>query len=276
GPPGHESLDRQGGRKSIFPGISYPVPVDSISVQDGGEAPAPPVPVDRDRIQLVFLGDGKAAKAVASFRRLLDIPDERCRDLTGSMLPADEQLAQLEQLVRDLDPEAVSDVLVVFAGSGSKDPDAGVRLHVRATDPEHPVTASVIGLASLLECLQDDQHRIRGYVILDAVDIRGQPVGPTGPKPVPVLTLGRGDGSGRGLAEIWKGLPMPPPELVTKLPHWGPLSLQDLHGLVGGELLEDGHSPARQVGPVRRPRAPPPQGPATAARTARTAGIRDH
>src|SRR5262245_42514184 len=131
GPPGHESLDRQGGRKSIFPGISYPVPVDSISVQDGGEAPAPPVPVDRDRIQLVFLGDGKAAKAVASFRRLLDIPDERCRDLTGSMLPADEQLAQLEQLVRDLDPEAVSDVLVVFAGSGSKDPDAGVRLHVR-------------------------------------------------------------------------------------------------------------------------------------------------
>src|SRR5262249_7403750 len=159
-----------------------------------------------------------------------------------------------------LQPGAVSAVLVVFGGSGSKDPDAGVRLHVRATDPEHPVTASVIGLASLLECLQDDQHRIRGYVILDAVDIRGQPVGPTGPKPVPVLTLGRGDGSGRGLAEIWKVLAMPPQELVTKLPHWGPLSLQDLHGLVGGELVEDEHSPARQVGLIPSPLAWPREG----------------
>jgi hypothetical protein len=262
GRPGHGPPDRRNGRKSVFPGISYRIPVDTASARDKdkGEAPAPPVPVDRDRIQLVLLGDGKAAEAVASFRRLLDIPDERCRDLSGSMLPAGEQLAQLEQLVRDLDPEAVSDLLVVFAGSGSKDPDTGVRLHVRATDPEHPVTASVIGLGRLLECLQDDRHRIRGYVILDAVDAHGQPVGPTGPKPVPVLTLGRGDGGGRGLAEIRDVLDLSAEKLVMKLPHWGPLSLQDLHALVGGELVEDEQSPARQVGLIPSPLAWPREG----------------
>src|SRR5690242_7302636 len=94
GPPGHEPRERPDVTESGCPGISYQIPVNAAAAQDGGAAPEPPVPIDRDRIQLVLLGDGEAAGAVASFRRLLDIPPERCYDLFGSELPAGEQLAQ--------------------------------------------------------------------------------------------------------------------------------------------------------------------------------------
>jgi hypothetical protein len=252
GPPSHEPRERPDVTKSGFPGISYEIPMGTAIPQDGGEAPEPPVPVDRDHIQLVLLGYGDAAEAVTSFRRLLAIPDERCRDLFGSGLPADEQLAQLKQIMQDLDPEAVSDVLVVFAGTGSKNPDAGVQLQVRAIDPARPAT-SVIGLASLLDCLQDDRYR--SCVILDAVDGQGEPVNPTVPNPVPVLTLGREGAGGHGLAAIHTALTLPPQELAGKLRHWGPLSLQDLRVLAGGQLVAVEDSPPLQVGLIPSPLA---------------------
>ena len=250
-PPGHEPRDRSDSRTADFPGIS-----DTAGEQDSVAAPAPAAPVDRNRIELILLGDGEDAdEAVASFRRLLDIPPERCCDLFGSELAADEQLARLTRLVQDLDPEVVSDVLVVYAGTGSNDRDAGVRLRVRATDAATRAT-STIGLVNLLECLTDDRQQVRSCVILDVVDAEGRPVGPTTPGQVPVLALGRG-AAGRGLAEVQEVLAMPTEELIGKLPHWGPLSLRDLHALVGGELVADEHSPASQVGLIPSPLAWP-------------------
>jgi hypothetical protein len=261
GLPQHGRLDRQDGMKCGFPGISYSVPVDTGRAQDRRDTQGPTVPVDPDRIQLVLLGDGEATcgEAISSFHRLLDVRPDRCRDLFGSGLSAVEQLGELTGLVRDLDPEAVSDVLVIFAGRGSNLPDAGVRLHVRATDPDHPATTS-LDLAALLECLQDDQHRLRSCVILDAVDAQGQPIGPAAPTAVPVLKLGRGDRGGRGLAEIRQALAKPPEDLARKLPYWGPLSLADLRMLAEGELVAHEHSPAYQIGLVPSPLAWPREG----------------
>jgi hypothetical protein len=255
GPPSHQRRDRQNGRESRFPGISYRISADTVGTQPGGEPPAPPVPADPNRIQLVLLGAGNAAEDVAWFRRLLDVPDERCLDLFGSELSARRQLARLTKLIQDLDPEAVSDVLVVVAGTGSKDPDTGVRLHVRTTDPDQPATSS-IGLANLLEALQDKQHRVRSYVVLDVVDAGGHPVGPAEPKSVPVLTLGR-EGGGRGLSTVREALAMPAAELTKKLQHWGSLSLQDVTVLAGGSLVAREGSPAHLVGLIPSPLAWP-------------------
>jgi hypothetical protein len=258
GQPGHDPREREIGH---FPGAAYQVLVDTEGLQDRGEMPESTVTVDRDRIQLILLGDGDdSAGAVASFRRLLDVATKRCCDLFGSDLPADAQLGKITEVVQGLDTEQVSDVLVVFAGTGSGDPDAGVRLHVRATDPLHPLTTSVISLAGLLECLQDNQHRLRSCLILDAVDAHGQPVGPATPALTPVLTLGRGNRGGHGLAEIQEALAKPLEELTEKLPHWGALSLKDLRGLVGGELVASDHSPASLVGLVPSPLAWPRRG----------------
>jgi TIR domain len=262
GPPSHGPLDRQDGKKSRFPGISYRISAGTAYDQDSGEAATVPVlvpvPVERNRIQLILLGAGKAAERVASFRRLLDIPDERCLDLFGSELSADDQLAELTELVKGLDPEAVSDVLVVVAGTGSKDSDDGVRLHVRATEPAESPTTS-IGLTELLKGLQDKQHRLRSCVILDVVDGQGQPVGPTAQTAVPVLTLGDKEG-GRGLARIHEELARPAEELTKKLPHWGLLSLHDLTVLAGGHLVAREGSPAYGVGLIPSPLAWPREG----------------
>ena len=261
GPPGHGPRDRRNGQKCRFPGIAYSVSIDTASSLDHQDTQEPAVPIDRDRIQLILLGDGEetCSAAVASFRRLLDVRPERCLDLLGSGLSAAAQFGELTDLVRDLDPEAVSDVMVIFAGTGSNPPDAGVRLHVRATDPEHLATTS-LNLAALLDCLQDDQHRLRSCVILDAVDAEGQQVGPTAPTPVPVLKLGRGARGGCGLAEIEQALAEPPEALARKLPHWGPLSLDDLRVLANGVLVGYEHSPARQVGLIPSPLAWPRAG----------------
>lgn len=256
--PRYSPRDRQNGQRSGFPGTAYSIAADTAGAADRHEPPT--VPVDRDRIQVIVLGDGQAAgETVRSFLRLLDVHPERCCDLFGSDLTAAEQLAGLTELVRDLDPEAVSDVLVIFAGTGSNSSDAGVRLHVRATDPAHPATTSLY-LAALLECLQDDQHRLRSCVILDAVDADGRPVGPTAPALVPVLKLDRGDRGDRGLARIQAALASPLEELVRKVRHWGPLSLADLRVLADGELVAHEHSAAYQIGLVPSPLAWPREG----------------
>ncbi len=255
GQPRRASRERRAGR---FPGIAYRVSVDAPRAGASREPPRRTVPISRDRIQLVLLGAGAARhEAVASFRRLLDVRPDRCCDLFDSELSAAEQLDELDKLMRDLDPDEVSDVLVVFAGEGSGDRTAGVRLHVRATDPKRPVTTSVIGLADLLERLQDGQHRLRGYVILDAVDAGGRPVGPASPAPVPVLELG-GDAGG-GLARIQEALAQPPGDLLRQLGHWGPLSLEDLNVFVHGELVAEEHSPARETRQACRQEARRPE-----------------
>jgi hypothetical protein len=260
GPPEHDRLDRRG-KKCGFPGTAYNVSIDIVSSPARQDAQGPTVPIDRDRIQLILLGDGDGtcAAAVASFRRLLDVRPERCLDLVGSPVPAAQQLDRLTDLVRGLDPEEISDVMVIFAGTGSNRPDAGVRLHVRATDPNHLATTS-LDLAALLECLQDDQHRLRSCVILDAVDAVGQQAGPAAPASVPVLKLGRGDRGGCGLAEIEQALAEPPEVLAGKLSHWGPLSLADLQVLVAGTLVGHEHSPAGQIGLIPSPLAWPREG----------------
>jgi TIR domain len=253
----HDPRDRQNGQKSGFPGIAYSISADAVRAPDRDEPPGPTVPVDRHRIQVILLGDGEAAgEAVRSFCHLLGVGPERCCNLFGSGLSADEQVATLAGVMQDLNPEAVSDVLVIFAGTGSNPADAGVRLDVRATDPAHPATTS-LDLALLLERLQDDQHRMRSYVILDAVGADGQQVGPTAPAAVAVLKLGRGDRGGRGLAAILAALARPVAELAGKLPHWGPLSLEDLRVLAEGVLVAHEGSAAYQIGLVPSPLAWP-------------------
>lgn len=254
GAPRYQGRDRQHGRESRFPGISYRISTDTVGAQLGDEQSTPPVPVDPNRIQLVLLGAGNA-EDVAWFRRLLDIPDERCLDLFNSGLSADDQLARLTELVQDVDPEAVSDVLVVVAGTGSRHPDSGVRLHVRATDADQPVTSS-IGLTALQEALRDKQHRLRSYIVLDVVDTQEHPVGPTEPASVPVLTLGL-EGGGRGLPRVREALAMPAAELTTKLKHWGALSLLNVMELAGGTLVAHEGSPAHLVGLIPSPLAWP-------------------
>ena len=253
--PRHDPRDRQNGQKSGFPGIAYSISADAVRAYDRDEAPGPTVPVDPHHIQVILLGDGEAAgQAVRSFCRLLGVGPERCCDLFGSGLSADEQVTTLAGVMRELDPEAVSDVLVIFAGTGST--PAGVRLDVRTTDPAHPATTS-LDLAALLELLQDDQHRMRSYVLLDAVGADGQPIGPTAPGAVPVLKLGRDDRGGRGLAAILTALARPVAELTGKLPHWGPLSLEDLRVLADGVLVAHEDSAAYQIGLVPSPLAWP-------------------
>jgi hypothetical protein len=270
--PKHSPRDRMDGQGVSFPVIAHGLAEDAESTQETAEAPRPPVVIDRDHIQLILLGDGEAAgQAVGSFLGFLDAG--RCLDLFGSGLSADEQLGQVAELVQSLDPEDVSDVLVIFAGQGGTSPDAGVHLDVRVTDPGQPASTS-ISLPKLLERLQYGRDRLRGYLILDAVNPQGQPVSPSGPAAVPVLTVGRGDHGGRGLAAISEALaglaeeppypaqepPDPAAEPADKPRHWGPLCLADLRALGGGELLARKDSPAYLIGLVRSPLAWPPAG----------------
>ena len=263
--PRYSPRDRMDGKGISFPAIAYGLAEDAESAQEAAAAPRPTVAIDRDHIQLILLGDGKAAgQAVASFLEFLDA--ERCLDLFGSGLSADEQLGQVAELVQGLDPEDVSDVLVIFAGQGGTSPDAGVHLDVRATDPGQPASTS-ISLPKLLERLQYGRDRLRGYLILDAVNTQGQPVSPSGPTAVPVLTVSRGDHGGARLAAISEALaslaeePPGPGERPTEKPrHWGPLCLADLRALRDGELLAREDSPAYLIGLVRSPLAWPPAG----------------
>jgi hypothetical protein len=257
--PRNGPLDRQNGMRVTFPEESYPASAGSADEQEHSEAASPTVPVDPDHIQLVLMGAGEAARAtVAFFRDKLGTPPGRCLDLFESPLPADKQLGQLAALVQNVDPDAVSDLLVVFAGTGSRDADAGVQLHVQATEADRPTTA--VDLKDLLEPLQDRPHRrVRSYLVLDVTDTEGQPVGPTKPdQVVPVLRLGGSGGS--GVARIREALDSSPEELAGKLRHWGPLSLLSLRMLGGGELIAEPDSAAHHVGLIPSPLAWPRDG----------------
>lgn len=256
GQPKYDSRERQ---RSRFPGIANRVSVVSAGAASPDEMSWRPVSVDQDHIQLVLIGDGEACReAISSFRRLFDVPSGHCCDLFGAALSADEQLGQLTELMRDIDSREISDVLVVFAGRGSSQPDKGVLLHVRATDPQKPASTS-IGLSKLLELFQDERHRLRSSIILDAVDASGGPVGPADPASVPVLTLGR-HSPGGGLLKVKEMLARDPHELLEQIPHWGSLSLADLRVVAGGELVALENSPGHEIGLVPSPLAWPRQG----------------
>jgi hypothetical protein len=253
--PASGSLQRRTGR---FPGIA-----NRVSLDTGDGSPSAParqtIAISRDRLQLVLLGHGEAAReAVNSFRELLDVRPDRCCDLFDHELSADDQLSKLTEVIRDGDPDEVSDVLVVFAGPGSHDPDYGVQLHVRATDPDNVSTA--IGLGQLTGFLQQERHRVRSSIILDAVDISGNPVGPANPAPIPVLKLGLDGRAGGGLVKILEKLAQHPDTFGEQIRHWGPLSLDDLSVLAGGELVAHEHSPGHEIGLVPSPLAWPRQG----------------
>ncbi len=254
--PGYGPPDRREGGEIDFPVTADGEPADTKSTGTSPETSAPTLAIDRDRIQLILLGDGQAAgEAAASLASRLD--GTRQCNLFGSGLPADEQLRQVAELVENLDPDDVSDVLVIFAGQGSDSSNAGIHLHVRATDPSQPASTA-ISLAKLLERLQyGAPPRLRSYIILDAVDAAGQAVGPSAPAAVPVLKNGRDHPGRRGLAAISEALARPAEELTGELSHLGPLCLADLRALAGGELVALEGSPAYLIGLMPNPLAWP-------------------
>jgi hypothetical protein len=239
-------------------GINFPATAGSTQadVEGTGAIPWPSSPptlaIDRDRIQLILLGDGQIAdEAVASLVAKLD--GARQCNLLNSRLTADEQLTQIAELVKILDPEEVSDVLIVFVGRGIRLADADVYLHVQATDPGKPASTA-ISLKALLEQVQYGKPpRLRSYLILDAVDADGQAVGPLKPTAVPVVKNGPGHQGRRALAAISDALASPPWELTDKISHLGPLCLADLGVLAGGELVASDDSPAHLFGLVPSP-----------------------
>ncbi len=251
--PAHGPPDLSRHRQFSFPVIAYSVSADTGSTRDSPGIPRSTLPIDRDHIQVILLGDGQASgEAVASFVSRLGVP-RRC-DLFDSGLSADEQLRQIGELLGALDPDDVSDVLVIFAGRGSNHPD--LRLSVRATDRSQPASTS-ISLDQLRERLRYISHQLRGYIILDAVNEDGGPVGSPAPGAVPVLNISRGDHGGSGLAALSDALTRPAEELAGQLRHWGPLCLEDLRVLAGGELVAEEDSPAYLVGLVPSPLAWP-------------------
>jgi hypothetical protein len=254
--PGHGPPDLSRHRQFSFPVIAYSVSADTGSTRDGPGTPRSTLPIDRDHIQVILLGDGQASgEALASFVSRLGVT-RRC-DLFDSGLSADEQLQQIGELLGGLDPEDVSDVLVIFAGRGGNHPD--LRLSVRATDRSQPASTS-ISLDQLRERLRYISHQLRGYIILDAVNEDGGPVGSPAPGAVPVLNISRGDHGGGGLAALGDALARPAEDLAGQLPHWGPLCLEDLRVLAGGELVAEEDSPAYLVGLVPSPLAWPRTG----------------
>lgn len=255
-PPGHGRPDLSRHKQFSFPVVAYSVSADTGSTRDGPGTPRSTLAIDRDRIQVILLGDGPAAgPAVDSFVSRLGAT--RCCDLFGSERSADEQLQRISGLLQDLDPEDVSDVLVIFAGQGGNHPD--LRLNVRATDRSQPASTS-ISLDQLRERLRYTSNQLRSYVILDAVNDDGEAIGSPAPNAVPVLNIGRGDQAGGGLAALSEALARPADELAGKLPHWGPLCLDDLRVLADGELVADEDSPAYLIGLVPSPLAWPRTG----------------
>ena len=255
-PPAHGRPDLSRHKRFSFPVIAYSVSADTESTGDGPGTPRSTLAIDRDHIQVILLGNGEAAgQAVAAFVSRLGTT--RCCDLFGSGLSADEQLQQVDRLLQALDPEHVSDVLVIFAGQGGNHPD--LRLNVRATDPDQPVGTS-ISLEQLRERLRYSSDQLRSYVILDAVNDDGETIGSPAPNAVPVLNIGRGDHGGGGLAALSEALARPADELTGKLPHWGPLCLDDLRVLADAELVADEDSPAYLIGLVPSPLAWPRTG----------------
>jgi len=219
GPPLHAPQRR---REARFPGTVVQIAPDAVDRALGTEPTARRITPDSGRVQLVILGAGEAAcAAVAELPALLDVTAERTRDLYDSKLAAAEQLAEVAAVLDGLDETGVSDVVVVFAGSGRNHRDLGVRLHVRATDPDRVATS--IGLGDLLGMLEGQTGVRRTHLLLDAVDEHGAGVGPSTSWEVPVLDLRRppdGIGPARGLPDLCAALAGPPGKLESRVGHW--------------------------------------------------------
>ncbi|MDQ3274937.1 MAG: toll/interleukin-1 receptor domain-containing protein [Actinomycetota bacterium] len=258
GPPRHDSLIRGQPR---FPGEVVRIAQD-VGVQ--AQAPEGRITPEPGRVQLVVLGSGEAGRAAAAaLPALFDVAAERTHDLYDSELAAVDQLAQVEAVLDGLDGTDVSDVVMVVAGGGCDLPDFGIRLHVRATDPERRTTS--IGLGQLLEMLEQQSGGRRVHVLLDVVDEHGVGLGPSRQWAVPVLELRTpGDaGPAGGLPGLCAALTRPPAELADRLQHWAPLALTDLAALSGSTLREPEPRTGAEIGLAPNPLAWPRGSPHT-------------
>lgn len=256
GPPLHAPQRR---REARFPGTVVQIAPDAVDRALGTEPTARRITPDSGRVQLVILDAGEAAcAAVAELPALLDVTAERTRDLYDSKLAAAEQLAEVAAVLDGLDETGVSDVVVVFAGSGRNHRDLGVRLHVRATDPDRVATS--IGLGDLLGMLEGQTGVRRTHLLLDAVDEHGAGVGPSTSWEVPVLDLRRppdGIGPARGLPDLCAALAGPPGKLESRVGHWAQLALADLAAIGDGTLLAPPLWTGAEIGLVPNPLAWP-------------------
>ncbi|MGH3912619.1 MAG: TIR domain-containing protein [Pseudonocardiaceae bacterium] len=252
-------------REARFPGIVAQIVPDAEDHAAGAPWSPRRITPEPGRVQLVILGSGEAScEAAAELPALFDVPAERTLDLYDSKLTAAEQMTKVTAVLGELDQDAVSDVIVVFAGRGERPDDLGIRLHVRVTDSARAATS--IGLGDLLGLLEQQIGVRRAHLLVDATDDNDTDVGPTAPWAVPVLNLRsfREDTTpATGLPGLCVALTRSAGAPVDKVEHWASLSLGDIAVLSGGTLLVPPQCRGAEIGLAPNPLAWPRQPSAT-------------
>ena len=250
------------GKARAWTGPRAPFPATAEVVAPGGDEPGgEPAPQrilpDPGALQLVLLGPH--ADALRGFARHAATMDPHTQDLAGSTLPPTEQLSAIEHTLAQPDREAVTDVLVVFAGEATVDPIEGTRLRFPTDVPGE--AAALLGLGELLALLTRCARNRRVYLVLDAADAGGTSVlAPDAMPRVPILDLRRPSLPGEaavGLAGLSAALASPAAQLGARLKHAAALTLGDLATLSNGVLRTPTDWPGAHVGLLRSPLAWP-------------------
>jgi hypothetical protein len=241
------------GQARAWTGPAAPFPATAEVVAPGGDDPGGDaggeparqrIVPDPGALQLVLLGpDDDALRGFACHAATMA---PHTQDLAGSTLPPPEQLSAIEHTLAQPDREAVTDVLVVFAGQATVDPIDGARLQFAGD------AAPLLGLGELLALLTKCARNRRVYLMLDAADADGASVlTPDAVPRVPILDLRRPSRPGEaaaGLAGLSAALASPPAELGARLKHAGALTLGDLATLSNGVLRTPTAGRARTSG----------------------------
>lgn len=254
------------GQARAWTGPAAPFPATAEVVAPGGDDPGGDaggeparqrIVPDPGALQLVLLGPD--ADALRGFACHAATMAPHTQDLAGSTLPPPEQLSAIEHTLAQPDREAVTDVLVVFAGQATVDPINGTRLRFPTDAPGD--AAPLLGLGELLALLTKCARNRRVYLMLDAADADGASVlTPDAVPRVPILDLRRPSLPGEaaaGLAGLSAALASPPAELGARLKHAGALTLGDLATLSNGALTTSADWPGAHVGLLRSPLAWP-------------------